>query len=399
MTLASSSRLQIRYIQEAAFGTTPTSDTNYPTKAKKLRVTSSKLDYSLQSEISKEIRADRMTTDNILTGAQCQGGVDFELSYGEFDQMFEGTLQSTWTAIGTDGVATITGTFTTTTLTASTGTPFSTMVAGQNFKIANAVNAQNNGYFKVVSIGGSGASITCATATFTAEVATVGLAISSARLKNSNVQKGFTIEEEYNDITQFIAYRGMTPSKMSLKFASKNIVTGMFDFIGKDAIGATSTQIPGAAALSSLTYDVMNAVSGVGNILENGSALTGTFIKSVSLEIENGLRGQDAIGVLGNAGIGSGTLKISGTLEIYFADRTFFDKAVNNTASSLSLRCVDGAGNGYQFTIPKLKYKDSKFDATGLDQDVMMSMPFQGLMDPTTNAMILIDRFGAAVTL
>lgn len=44
--------------------------------------------------------------------------------------------------------------------TASAGTPFSAMTAGQTFSVANAEDSRNNGTYKVVSVNGGGASLT-----------------------------------------------------------------------------------------------------------------------------------------------------------------------------------------------------------------------------------------------
>jgi hypothetical protein len=90
-----------------------------------------------------------------------------------------------------------------------------------------------------------------------------------------------------------------------------------------------------------------NAVRGVFDILEGGSSITATtYIKSADITIDNSLRGQDAVGVLGNAGVAAGTIKASGKLEVYFADQTMYNKFLNNTETSL----VDpGAGQRWQW--------------------------------------------------
>jgi hypothetical protein len=117
----------------------------------------------------------------------------------------------------------------------------------------------------------------------------------------------------------------------------------------------------------------------------------------MDLSVDNKLRIQDAIGVLGAAGIGSGTADIKGMIEVYLADGTLYDKFVNNTATSLSLRTVDNAGNGYIWTFPRTKYSDAKVSAGAKDQDAIISMPFEALMDPTSSKTVFVDRVGVAV--
>jgi len=57
-TLASSSRAQVRYIEESAFGVTPNTGT-----ARNLRITGESLDFAIRTDSSKEIRSDRMKPD------------------------------------------------------------------------------------------------------------------------------------------------------------------------------------------------------------------------------------------------------------------------------------------------------------------------------------------------
>ena len=187
----------------------------------------------------------------------------------------------------------------------------------------------------------------------------------------------------------------MTVNKVSFNSATGSITTGSFDFIGKNSVLSGATAFS-TTVTASTTHDVVNSVSGIGYILENNAVLSGTYIKSLSLDVDNAIRGQDALGVLGNVGVGSGTLTVSGTMEVYFADGALYTKFLNNTATSLTWNIKDGAGNGYAFTLPKVKFGDAKVNAGGLNQDLMLSIPFTALMDPTTSKTILIDRAGVA---
>lgn len=394
-TLASSSRAQVRYIEESLFGVTPNTGT-----PRNLRVTGESLDYAIQTTTSEEIRADRMTTDLVVVGAGASGGLNFELSYNEFDALFAAVLQGTWLTAGANGEQTITATFASpaNTITASTGTPFTNIVAGQFIKISGAVNAANNGYFRVLTK--TSATVLVLDRNLTAETSTANVKVSASRLVNGTTQRSYSIEKRFADVDQNFVYRGMTASRMSMSFQSGSLVTGSFEFMGKDSERRTTTSfLPGAPAASQ-TGTVMNAVAGVGTILENGVALnTSTFISSLSLDIDNSLRGQTAIGVLGNAGIGSGSLKVTGSMEVYFADGTLYDKLVNNTDSSLVWTVfdkADGSGGGYALNIPKLKFTEGRVQAGAINQDIMVSMGFEGIMSPALNAQMIVDRFGPA---
>lgn len=400
MPTASSNRVALRYILEAAFGTTPV--TGNPNN---LRMTGESLAFAIQTGSSKEIRSDRQVTDLIQTGASASGGVNFELSYAEFDKLFEAAFLDTWAVYGTNGVGAavaLTIDSAAGTLTASvapTGVDaFANLAVGQFFRLGAPADAANGALLRVASKTTLAITVSAATPIpgTGSRAAVAGCTIASARLANGTTQRSFTIEKGLLDVNQFFAYRGMNASKLSLSFASGTIVTGVLDFMGKDSLRGAATMMPGSP-VASATYDVVNAVTGVGNLLENGIPLTGTHIKSLKLNLDNKLRGQDAIGVLGSAAVVPGTIEVTGEMEVYLADGTLYDKFINNTASSVIWTMNDGAGNGYAITLPKIKYSDAKVQAGGLDQDVMLSLPFTALMDATTGKTILLDRFGAAV--
>lgn len=393
MALASSNRAQVRFIPEATFGVTPTTG-----NCINLRATGESLAYEIQTTTSQEIRADRQITDVVQTGASTSGGVNFELSYKEYDPFIEAVLQGTWKHYGTEGLgvaASVTLDSTAGTLTwsvAPTGTSaLSELEVGQWFKLIAPGDPANNAFLKLASRTSTSITVTTGTPIpGTGSRAVAATQIKSSRVKNGTVQRSFSIEKEFADVSQFFLYKGMTASKMSLQFQSGSILGGSFDFMGTVSVRADATQLPGTP-VTSQTFDVMNAVSGVGSIYEAGVPLAGTFIKSLNLDVDNALRGQDAIGTMGFVGIASGTVSVGGAVEMYLADGTMYDKLVNNTSSSLSWFVRDGNGNGYVYTAEKVKFSGGGVTAGGLNQDVMLSMNWQGLMD-STGKTISIDR-------
>jgi hypothetical protein len=393
MPYGTSSRVQLRAKPEATFGTVPGTGNHYA-----VRLTGESLKYAVQTTTSQEIRSDRQIADLILTGAGASGGVNFEWSFGEYDDLLQGVLFGTWGNLaGTTGETTITATFAATTITAATGTPFTNIIAGQWVRVSGAVNAQNNGWFKVVTPT-SATVLTFAAATFTAEVSTANVKVQASRLKNGTTQRSYALERSNADLTQFTVFRGMTPASLSLSIKPGSILTGAIEFMGKDGARAATTYLPGTTT-ASLTGAVYNGVSNVANILEGGAAITTTAITAFDLSVSNNLRGQQAIGTLGYVGVGAGTSNVTGSISMYFADGTYYDKFLAATATSLSLRVQNGAGGeGYVMTLPNIKYTDGSYPTPGINQDIMVTLPFQALRDITTDAQIIIDRGGAAVT-
>lgn len=405
LSTTSSAKLQIQ--QEAEFGTVNANDTTH--KVKDLRFTGESLAFAISKTESTEIRSDRQLADLISTSAEASGGVNMELSYKEYDDLLQAVMMGTWAVYGTNGVGTaFSADFATNsiTVTAATTAPsgtsdFTTLKKGQWIKINTT--GDNNG--KIVRISSTTAPtstvITLDAATpLVAGSAVTGTTLSSSRLENGSTQRSFSIERSLTDVSQFFMYRGMTVSSMNLKIASGSITSGSFEFMGKDAVRAGSSNYGTNTPVTSATYDVHNGVSGVGHVFEGGAKLSGTHVKSIDFTIDNSLRARDAIGTLGNVSIGNGQCKVTGTMEVYLADGTLYDKFLNNTTTSIQVSTKDGDGNGYVFQFPAVKYGDAKVNAGGKDQDIMISLPFTAILDSSsgsTGKTVLVDRFGVAV--
>jgi hypothetical protein len=154
-----------------------------------------------------------------------------------------------------------------------------------------------------------------------------------------------------------------------------------------------TTTLPGTP-VASQSLDVMNAVADVGVLMENGvNILTaGSFIKSVKLSISNNMRGQKAVGVFGNAGVGLGQLEITGSLEMYIADATYYNRWFSGAATSLAFGFADSAGNGYMIDMDKVKFKDGGMNPGGQSDDAMLTLPFQALYNAATNRGFRVTR-------
>ena len=400
MPLANGSRTQLRYKPEVTYGVV-----NVTGGATDLRRTDDSLGYKLQTTMSQEIRADRMTSDLVLVGASADGAVNFELSYAEYDALIAATLQGTMSVYGTNGVgaAIASGTWAANTFT-GTALPITNLARGQWVRIKTTVDGGAND-LRVLQISRTVApSATVITFETPISALTAGAAasfsIQTSRVINGIVQPSFTLEREHADLPQFITFRGQTVSKMSLSFASGAIVTGSFEFMGKDQMPLqATTRFTGGASTASRAFDVMNAVTGVGTIMEGGVALAGTFLKSLTLDIDNSLRGRDAVGVLGYAEVASGQLQVTGKASIYFANATIYNKFVNSEATSIALSAQDTAGNGYVFTLPRVKFSEGNIVPGNISSDSMLDMSFTALLDSATgtNHQISVSRIGVAV--
>lgn len=405
MPLASSSLVQVRYIKESVFGTTPVAG-----NPKNLRITGESLQFSLSKSSSDEINAYRAVTSMIATSAEASGSLNAEMQFGEYDDLMAGVLQSTWGAFGTNGIgvafsATLTGT----TITASAPTVgtslFTLLKAGQWFTLDGTGTANDGKMFRVSKVTPPTSTVitldTGTPATPGGPYAATVLKVS--RLSNGTTQPSYTIERASTDTSEFFAFRGMTPSSLKLSISSGSLSTMEFAFMGRDAVAANATTLPGVP-VASQAFPIMSGVSGTACALwAKGAPLAGTFVNSISLSYDNTLRAQSAICSLGSVGIGSGTINVTADLEVYFASgRAFYDEFLSNANMEIAFTAFDTQGNGYIFTLPQANISSYSLNAGGKDQDLMASISVTGLLDlgnadAALRKVMFIDRVGAAL--
>lgn len=403
MTIATTSRAQLRRIPEATFGTTPVAGNGW-----NLRVTGESFNFDVKKEMSKELRADRQIGYAVPVSAGANGGFNFHLNYGEYDPELESCLQGAWTVFGTNGVgATFTADFTATTITASVATSgasiFTNLQKGQWFRLLAPTHANNGQIVRVSSTVAPTTTVITLDAATPLAVGTsiANCAVQASRLSNGVTQTSFSYEKEFPDVGQFFVFRGMTPGKLNLNFVAGALTDGSLEFMGKNSVRGVTTFMPGTA-VASRTFEIMNGATGVGQLFENGVSLSSTFIKSLNLTVDNVQRSQEAIGTLGYVGIGSGTVQVKATMEVYFSDGSLYDKFVANTYTSLTVGSVDPTGNGYVVSLPRLTITSAKIVAGSKDADLMASFEVMALADDANATValrktIFIDRFGVAL--
>ena len=407
MPLGNSSLVNVAIIKETTFGVIPVSAA--PNAAKFLRVTGESLDYTINKEASEEINSNRTVASMIPLSGSASGALESEVSYLEYDQILESTLQSAFAAFGTNGVSTaFTGTFTATTITATvapTGTSaFTTLKKGQFFRVNGSGTANDGKVLRASLVTAPTTTVITLDASTPAVVASgsATTTISTSRLVNGNTQSSFTIERQSPDVGEYWAYTGMTPSSLDVNISAGARSTLSFNFMGKGLTRKTgSTNMPGTIAASK-GYEIHSGVSGPSCLIwVDGAPLVGTYAQSLTFTYDNTLREQTAICNLDAIGMGSGTIAATGTMEIYFNSGALYDKFATNTNVAVTFSTLDNDGNGYIVTLPKVNFSKVSTAAGGKDSDMMLSLEFtalddRGNADATLRNLIQIDRVGVA---
>lgn len=167
-------------------------------------------------------------------------------------------------------------------------------------------------------------------------------------------------------------------SAFSFSVTPGSIVTGTATTIGgemeqtTDAITGATYPDPGTAP----AYRPHNVVITIGTI---GSAVCmGTFTAT----FDNGMRGIQCIGTLGDAEKIRGRFNASGSAQVYFGDDSsvLVDDLINQTDISITAELQDAEGNPeYIFEFPRCKVTNASVNAGSTDSDLVIELSFQGL--------------------
>lgn len=306
------SRHSLAYVQEVTYGVTPATPV-----FKALRHTGTTLGMSRDTLISNELRSDRMIPGVRGGSQQVAGDIDFEFSFGSFDDILAAVLCGNW----------------------------------------------------VVDGGGTGID----------------------RLKAGSVRRSFTLERDFADATdkRYHRFTGVEFDTMSLAVAANSLVTGSFGTIGQ-AQALAAAIVTGATYPAASTTEVFDSFNG--EIRDDGVVIA--VVTEVNLELNNGLATRYVVGSRNSLRPSIGRSNLSGTIGAYFETVALLEKFINEENSSIAFDLPDIDGNSYTVVAPKLKYMGGQPDVSG-EGPVLLSMPFQAMLDEATDTNFYIDRVAA----
>ena len=214
-------------------------------------------------------------------------------------------------------------------------------------------------------------------------------------LLNGTTTKSYSLERQYQDHSPvtYEVFTGMKVNTLSFDIGTAAIVSSTVNFMGKSS-GFSTTRTASSTDIAATTSEVLNSSSDVGRIGENGTAVGDpNFVLESSININNNLRRQNAVGSLGAVGIGSGEFNVSGSLNTYFGDATVAQKVIDNDQSSFDIRLFDTDSQAMIFDLPKLKFSSGAPTVSGKNEDVTVPLEFQAYRHPDLGYTMLVQRF------
>jgi len=388
MPIGEANDVTLRFLAESTYGTVPAGS-----KFKDLRITGESLGADTTVENSNELNSRRNIRDVYRANVGASGDINFELTYGTFDDLFAYMLMvSAWTT----GAALVTAT--TISFAApdgngdqvitDSGSGFGSLVAPGWVWVSGAGNTENNGVFKMSSSNAGAMAIHNPGGVSEPGGATVKIKEGDT-IVNGKSLTSVSIEREHTDIANtFAILNGMVPGTMNMDVNEKNIVTGRFGFQGKNEAPATATSGDGSPTAAP-TNRAYNAVDNVTSILEGGAE---TDITRLALSVNNGLRPRGKVGELGPFSMGKSRINVNGSFTRYFDTNALAIKAANFTETSVAL-IMNRDSKVYVVEVPSARITNLRRVGGNVDQDVLYEVSFQGHENSTELITIRMARF------
>jgi hypothetical protein len=277
--------------------------------------------------------------------------------------------------------------------------PAAPMLIGQWIKFAEFATAANNIWNRVreIDLAADTVTVDAQTGMVTDAAATENVqAFYGSRVENGAdaiASNQFAVERRFEDhspVTREL-FLGMALNNFNLTLSPQAIAVGSMTWFGfNSAVSDNAAAYPELYEnlpndIPAEQFDVYNTSSDIGRLGRGVDAIDAggvNFVLEATIEINNNLRRQPAVGVFGASGLGVGELSVTGTLSTYFDNDEILQVILNNSETSLDLITQGGDGRSMVFDMPRIKFSGGAPDVPGKNQDVTIPGTYQAILSP-----------------
>lgn len=416
--MGDASQVRLAIAEESTFGVAEP-DTNYSF----LRFSNENLRHAQETNESDEIDPTRQPPGFLRVSRSSAGGFTSEDSLiapailagatqNGFDLPIRGAMMGAWGTIVDLSALSIDldvpGASEQFDVTATVGTPFTDVVAGQWIRLTGFDLAGNSGevYAHVITKA-SNAVLECegvhvaADGTVTPPVNEAGqsdIAVKGSMIRIGTTRVSFTIEKQFMDVALpggsivpvYSLGTGLVVGTWDWGVTAQQTVRQTFGFLGRRLATTTSSQTPTAPQAKWATPR-LTAPFDVAVKLEGAfGAQSVNRIAEINFRLDNRPRTDFEVGS-DSPQVGIGTPSLTGNYNVFMDAETLQAKLEANTLSKLAFLLRDGT-NGRFTTFPAIRYTDGGADAAGREQAVTQQLAFAAEPDASGVA-FQIDRF------
>jgi len=376
--MSSSNQVRVAFIEESTYGEVPGAG-NFETA----RFTSDSLSGTPDTTESAEIRTDRLSSGQIVTGLTVGGSLNYELAKEDaIDLFFKSAMYQSSFATDTPVSVDLSLDATAKTITRASGDFNSDVAVGDVLTLTGYVATANNTQVMVASIDSATVISYLGKDDLVTEAGTGTTFVVADKLTVGTTKTSFSMEKAFLDLTtKAINYNGMIVSGFSVNATYGSIVSGAFNFSGNgyETADAANEFMTDSRTLNDAA--TTTSLNGSVDMPFIGSSATGTFekttfcIQSVELTTNNNLTTQNCIGQIAPNDYSEGTCQIEVSLTAYLADGNWPLLANKLEQTPFSLGFITKNADGfYGFFLPAVQVSFDDPVSAGANQDIMLTM-------------------------
>ena len=391
MTIATGSRVSIGYIAEETRGTTPGTP-----QLKALRTTSRNINVEKGTIQSEEVRSDRQIADVRHGMVRVTGDFGFELGLRSYDDILEACLSGTWAQVTVSGTPDLAAVAASHKVVRAAGSWLT-----DGFRVGDYVttagfsnSANNRTAIRVSAVTSTDLVLDVGSVALVDEASAAGPTVTyvGRRLGIGTTLRTFTIERAFNDASLFEVFRGVAINTLAISLQPEQMVRATAGLIGLQHNTVASSTISAAAYTAAPGTSPFSAFDGS---MYEGNTKIGV-VTGLELSLDNTRTLAGVVGSPYSPDIFEGEANVTGTVSVFFDSATLFNKFLNETETSIAVRCNDVNGADFiSLVLPRVKYTGGSKNPprTG---PVIQQMPFRALWSSTENTTINLQRSNAS---
>jgi hypothetical protein len=214
-----------------------------------------------------------------------------------------------------------------------------------------------------------------------------GATFSTNVLKVGTTPTFFTIEDQFTDITKFMAYKGCVIEKIAISLQQGQKITGQITYRAMTVPSAASGTTAGTGGPTAApTNPIMSPVGSIQLIQEGGSLdLKGVGVTALSIEFERPGIAQPQLGSLSLSGLDQATFTAKGSISLYMPNTTLLDKYLGDTATSLGINLGGASSLRDNYLFSKVKFTDGGPGDVSRNSPVIQTYAWQAYYDATNS--------------
>ncbi len=391
MALAENVSCEIRFADEATWGTAPSAATT----CQSLRRVSTTLSLTKDSYASAEVLKSRQIVDFRAGTRRAAGDISGELSPSTYEAFMEAATRGSWAATSnitqaTSAMSSATVSVNSNVITASGGSFITAgLRVGMVIRLTAGFAAGNlNKNLTITAL--TATTVTVVGHTLSNEVgpiATWTIAVPGKSVyipESGHVNRSFTFELNYSDIDVSELYTGCRIGRMQIGLPATGMSTMTMGVMGKDGeylSGAAAPYFTGTVTAPTST-GILAAVNG--SLLVAGAPVA--VVTGMELTLDLGPSSDAVVGSNTVPEVFLGVANLTGNMTVLFTDTTFLTYFDDETEVSLMVRMdVDSSNNSdfVQILLPRIKFGTANISRQG-NGGVPITMSFQALKKATT---------------